>query len=194
MRTLTATTILISAIIIVLGIYTTYTPPEPQMATKKMLDPKTFPRPPLLEKITKHLLVKWPASMGGQTIAETRAAYWVLETFHPPTYYIPPSDILAPLTRTPKKTFCEWKGTASYFSLPKPDGTGNVENRAWCYERPDAERFKPIEGFVSFYNGPWECFVDGERVVAQPGDFYGGWVTSEIRMESVKGAPGTRHW
>jgi hypothetical protein len=37
------------------------------------------------------------------------------------------------------------------------------------------------------------CFVDGERVLPQPGDFYGGWVTHEI-VGPFKGDPGTRGW
>ena len=67
---------------------------------------------------------------------------------------------------------------ATYYTLQLSDGA-SVSNRAWSYERP-SPAFEPIRGYVSFYAGPWECFVDGERVQPQPGDFYGGWVTSEI--------------
>lgn len=162
------------------------------LKTRMTLDPRTFPRPPRLEQISKHVLIKWPGA-GGSRIAETRRAFWVLETYHPPTYYIPRSDVELSMTTTPRKTFCEWKGVATYFSFNTPSGE-EVENRAWTYEEPTRE-FKGIKDYVSFYaDERWECYVDGEKVEPQPGDFYGGWMTSEILRESVKGAPGTRHW
>lgn len=130
------------------------------------LNPATFPRPPLLEKITRHLQVKWAT---GEIIADTRCAYWVLETHHPPSYYIPRSDVKIPLNKTSRSTFCEWKGAASYFSVAAPDGQ-KVDNRVWTYENPTA-RFKDIKDYVSFYNGPWECYVDGEKAQPQPGEF-----------------------
>lgn len=58
----------------------------------------------------------------------------------------------------------------------------------WTYERP-TEGFRDIKDHLSFYAGPWECYVDGEKVEPQPGDFYGGWVTSEIQGK-IKGGPG----
>lgn len=68
-----------------------------------------------------------------------------------------------------------------------------MQNRIWSYDNP-TPRFKDIAGYLSFYEGPWECYVDGERVEAQPGDFYGGWLTSEIMRDGVKGGPGTLGW
>lgn len=126
-----------------------------------MLDPKTFPRPPALEKVAAHLLVKWPGSSGG-TIAETRNSYRVLETYHPPTYYIPRSDCKVDLTPTNRASFCEWKGRAKYFSIETPNENGEVPDRIWTYENPTG-RFKDLAGFLSFYTGPWECYVDGEQ-------------------------------
>lgn len=124
-----------------------------------------FPRPPALEKIARRLLVQWPS---GEVIADTKNAYWVLETHHPPTYYIPPSDIKVDLKKTSRKTFCEWKGSATYFEVPSPNSTQSaVTNRAWCYEKP-TDGFKDIKDYVSFYTGPWDCFVDGEKVQPQP--------------------------
>ena len=156
------------------------------------LDPRTFPRPPALEQISKHILIKFPGASGA-TIASTRSAYWVLETYHPPTYYLPRSDIQIPLTQTPRQTFCEWKGVAAYFSFDTPQGQ-KIENRCWTYSEP-TKRFKDIKDYVSFYaDDRWECYVDGEKVEPQPGDFYGGWMTSDIVRKSVKGAPGTRGW
>jgi len=178
--------------------------------TEKMpLNPANFPRPPLLERVSRHLVVKWPS---GQVIADTKNAFWVLETHHPPSmsyplfllstglitlfsaYYIPPSDVVIPLTKTPRSTYCEWKGRATYFSVPAPEDRSSkaVENRAWCYESP-TPGFKDIKDYVSFYAGPWDCYVDGEKVEAQPGDFYGGWKTSDI-VGKIKGAPGTLGW
>lgn len=99
-------------------------------------------------------------------------------------YYLPPSSLQIPLTKTPRRTWCEWKGAATYWAAADP--TSNEEgkkaaigDRIWSYERPTAG-FEAIRDHLSFYAGPWDCFVDGERVVPQPGDFYGGWVTSDI--------------
>lgn len=171
---------------------------------------QSFPRPPLLEQISRHLQIKYK----GELIADTTQAYWALETHHPPSksfnrprwhtplarqvaadactllpdtaYYLPPSSVKVPLTKTGRKTWCEWKGMATYFSVRL--GGQDVSNRIWTYEEPTAG-FEPIRGYLSFYAGPWDCFVDGEQVVPQPGDFYGGWVTSELQG-IVKGRTG----
>ncbi|CAC9890754.1 unnamed protein product [Aureobasidium pullulans] len=122
--------------------------------------------------------------MDGQTIASTDRAYWVLETYHPPTYYLPPDSIKLNLTPTSRRTFCD-------FTTP---GGEQVDSRAWTYKEP-TPTFAEIKDYVSFYADPrWECYVDGELVEPQPGDFYGGWMTSDIVRKSVKGAPGTRGW
>lgn len=156
------------------------------------LDPRSFPRPPRLERIAKHILIKWPGA-DGATIASTRNASWVLETYHPPTYYIPPTDVYIPLATTTRQTFCEWKGVATYYTFKTPDGQ-RVDSRAWSYGAPSTS-FKDIKDYLSFYaDDRWECYVDGEKVEPQPGDFYGGWMTSDIVRASVKGAPGTRGW
>lgn len=82
---------------------------------------------------------------------------------------------------------------ATYFSFTTPDGQ-KVDNRSWAYEEP-TKSFQGIKDHVSFYaDKAWETYVDGELVEPQPGDFYGGWLTKDIKRESVKGAPGTRHW
>ncbi|MCJ1250252.1 hypothetical protein MMC30_007478 [Trapelia coarctata] len=176
-------------------------PPSPKLPAKTPLNPRTFPRPPLLERTPRHLQIKWD----GHLIADTKEAYWVLETTHPPTYYLPPSSIQVPLTKTTHSSLCEWKGRATYWSLTKPSSpsspsttsTSNpkptvVQNRIWSYASP-TKSFTPIKDYLSFYAGPWDCYVDGELVQPQPGDFYGGWVTSEIVGE-VKGGPGTWGW
>ncbi|EGX88637.1 hypothetical protein CCM_08682 [Cordyceps militaris CM01] len=152
------------------------------MATKAVMNVQSFPRPPLLQKISRHLQIQYK----GELIADTTDAYWVLETHHPPTYYLPPSSVKVPLAKTGRTSWCEWKGRATYFSLTA--GGGEVRDRVWTYEEP-TPAFAPLRGFLSFYAGPWDCFVDGERVVPQPGDFYGGWVTAELQG-IVKGRTG----
>jgi uncharacterized protein (DUF427 family) len=158
--------------------------------TKQTLNPRNFPRPPLCEPTQRHLEIKW----NGHLIASTTSAYWVLETHHPPTYYLPPSALKVPVTANTKSSFCEWKGRATYYDIANPANPSEVvRSRAWSYDSP-TPGFKDINGYLSFYAGPWDCFVDGEKVEAQPGDFYGGWMTSDIEREAVKGAPGTLFW
>lgn len=95
-------------------------------------------------------------------------------------YYLPPSSLKASLTQTPRKTWCEWKGRATYWALANPTNPSQtVADRIWSYEKP-TPGFEAIKDYLSFYAGPWDCFVDGEKVEPQPGDFYGGWVTSDI--------------
>ncbi|KAK1596996.1 uncharacterized protein LY79DRAFT_543409 [Colletotrichum navitas] len=159
------------------------------MAAQTKMNVQSFPRPPLLEKVSRHLQILW----NGQVVADTRDAYRVLETHHPPTYYFPPASVRVPLKRTPRTTFCEWKGAATYYSITAPgsSSTGEPEivfNRIWSYEFP-TPNFEAIKGHFSFYADPWDCFINGEAVQPQPGDFYGGWVTSEIEG-IVKGAHG----
>ncbi|KAL8655003.1 MAG: hypothetical protein Q9210_001165 [Variospora velana] len=153
------------------------------------LNVHNFPRPPLLEKTPRHLQIRW----NNQLIADTKDAYWVLETTHPPTYYLPPNSLLLPLTRSSHQSYCEWKGAATYWNIANPgDGADVVKNRIWSYGKP-TKGFSPIKDYLSFYAGPWDCFVDGEKVEAQPGEFYGGWMTSDIEGP-VKGGPGTWGW
>jgi len=88
--------------------------------------------------------------------------------------------------QTPKSSFCEWKGHATYYSFS--DNGHVVSDRVWSYNNP-TQPFEAVKGYLSFYASPWECFVDGEKVESQPGDFYGGWVTSDIEG-IVKGRKG----
>ncbi len=147
-----------------------------------------YPRPPALEPVDAHLLVV----LGGETIADTRRAYRVLETSHPTNYYLSPDDIVPDaLVPAGGSSFCEWKGRARYFTVR---GGDRVEERAaWAYDAP-SPRFAPITGYVAFYPSRMDaCFVDGERVVSQEGGFYGGWITSRV-VGAFKGGPGTRGW
>jgi uncharacterized protein (DUF427 family) len=129
--------------------------------------------------------------LGGQVIAETLRAYRVLETHHAPTYYLPPEDINADLAQVAGQSRCEWKGMAQYFDVIA--GGVTAERAAWAYPQP-AAGFLPIAGYVAFYAAKMEtCFVGDARVLPQAGDFYGGWVTSNL--DGIpKGARGTEHW
>jgi uncharacterized protein (DUF427 family) len=128
----------------------------------------------------------------GVVIAETRRAKRVLETSHPPVYYIPPEDVrVAYLTPTRDTSFCEWKGAARYYSVAVNGETASAA--AWYYPEPSAP-YAGLRGYVAFYPARMDaCLVDGERVQPQPGDFYGGWITHEI-VGPFKGASGTRGW
>lgn len=147
-----------------------------------------YPRPPRLEDVTKQIQIIF----NGVEIANTRSAKRVLETSHPPVYYIPPSDIkMEYLVRTPNSSFCEWKGRAGYYTIVV--GDKQAENVAWFYPDPTPS-FATIKDYVAFYAHVMDaCYVDGEKVQPQPGNFYGGWVTSDI-VGPFKGVPGSWGW
>jgi uncharacterized protein (DUF427 family) len=127
-----------------------------------------------------------------EVIAETRNARRVLETSHPPVFYIPREDVRRELLEpSDHRTFCEFKGTAVYWTLRV--GERLSENAAWSYPEP-TRWFEAIRDHFAFYPSRVDaCYVDGERVQAQEGDFYGGWITSNI-VGPFKGGPGTWGW
>lgn len=147
-----------------------------------------YPRPPALEPTDAHLVVV----LGETTVAQTRRGWRVLETSHPPAYYFPPDDVRpGVLVPTDDVTFCEWKGRARHLDVVV--GGRVARAAAWAYATPH-ERFAAIRDHVAFYPGRVDaCFVDGEQVTPQPGDFYGGWITSRV-VGPFKGDPGTRGW
>jgi uncharacterized protein (DUF427 family) len=146
-----------------------------------------YPRPPRLEPSSKTVRVMFQ----GQAIAQSSKASRVLETSHPPTWYIPKADIIMDFLKpTAKSSFCEWKGAASYWTVSV--GEQLAENAAWSYESPTPS-FLSIKGHLAFYPSRLECYVDDERVEAQPGDFYGGWITHEL-VGPFKGIPGSWGW
>ena len=149
-----------------------------------------YPRPPRLEASGRSLRVVH----AGVVVAETMHSLRILETSHPPVYYIPQADIAMKLLRVSRSrgSYCEFKGTASYWSLDLPGG-GSVEDVAWSYGKPTAS-YAALKDYLAFYASRVdECTVDGERVLAQPGDFYGGWITSHV-SGPFKGAAGTLGW
>jgi uncharacterized protein (DUF427 family) len=147
-----------------------------------------YPRPPRLEDSPKQIQVIF----NGVVIADTHQAKRVLETSHPPVYYIPPADINPDcLIASAQSSWCEWKGRAGYYTIAV--GDRQVPNAAWFYPDP-TPAFASIKDYVAFYPHLMEaCYVDGERVQPQPGSFYGGWVTSDI-VGPFKGAVGTWGW
>lgn len=129
---------------------------------------------------------------GGVLIADSTQAIRVLETSHPPGIYIPPGDIaLDSLRSNPQSTYCEWKGQAVYWDVVVAGETSVAAG--WSYPEPTSP-FSAIADYVSFYPGRVDaCFLGDERVIAQEGNFYGGWVTSDI-VGPFKGGAGTRGW
>lgn len=148
---------------------------------------QAYPRPPLLQPVTQRIVIR----LEGRVVADTRRALRVIETHHPPTYYLPPEDVQAALIPIPGCTFCEWKGDACYMDVRV--GNVTVPRAAWVYDRP-VEAFAGLRGFPAFYPALMgEVWVGAHRVTPQPGTFYGGWVTPNL-TGTIKGAPGTRHW
>ncbi|WP_026549741.1 DUF427 domain-containing protein [Arthrobacter sp. Br18] len=147
-----------------------------------------YPRPPRVEQLAEKIVVRF----GGVLIAETTSAVRVLETSHPPVYYLPLADFapgaLVPAAGT---SFCEFKGEAAYFDVVA--GASRALRAAWTYPRP-VHGYGDLATRAAIYPSRMDsCEVDGETVQAQDGDFYGGWITAAI-VGPFKGAPGTWGW
>ncbi len=147
-----------------------------------------YPRPPRVEPYPGLVEIHH----GRNKLAKSNRSCRVLETSHPPVFYIPSQDIMMELLQKTRKTsMCEFKGMAVYFDLVTANE--HIENVAWCYESP-SRGFESIKDFLAFYPSKVEaCYVDGEKVKAQEGDFYGGWITSNLEGP-FKGGPGTWGW
>jgi len=146
-----------------------------------------YPRPPRLEVSSEHVMVR----VGDRVLADTRRALRVLETSHPPTYYVPRSDVdTSLLVVSARRTFCEWKGRASYGDI---EGDGSrIPEACWWYDEP-APAFTALAGAIAFYPELVRATVDGEAVRGVPGGFYGSWITSRV-VGPFKGGPGTEWW
>jgi uncharacterized protein (DUF427 family) len=146
-----------------------------------------YPRPPRLEQSAKRVRIVH----GGVTVVDSDRCWRVLETSHPPVYYVPRSDIAVPLNQAAGHSYCEFKGNATYWDLVVGDEV--VANAAWSYESP-SPAYADLTGALAFYPSRVdECEVDGERVRPQDGDFYGGWITADI-TGPFKGGAGTVGW
>lgn len=136
-----------------------------------------YPRPPAVEPCRRRVR----AQLGGLTIADSTRALRVLETTHPPCIYIPWADLRAGCfvpAADDRRTFCEWKGTASYLDAVTP--ARRARRAAWHYPDP-VPAYAMLRGHVAIYPGRVDlCLLDDERVTPQVGDFYGGWVTRDI--------------
>jgi uncharacterized protein (DUF427 family) len=147
-----------------------------------------YPRPPRLERTSQHIRVVFH----GTTIADTHRALRVLETSHPPVYYLPPDDVRHEyLESAPGRSFCEWKGEARYHTVRVGDRV--AERAGWSYPDP-VEAYRELRDHLAFYAHLMDaCYVDGERAEPQPGGFYGGWITSDV-VGPFKGEPGSGGW
>jgi len=147
-----------------------------------------YPRPPRAERTGRHIEVRF----NGVLVADTRAAIRVLETSHPPTYYLPPEDVrIDCLHEAEGRSWCEWKGAARYYDVVV--GDRRARRAAWSYAAPAAPFAVIAECFAFYARLLDECLVDGERVVPQPGGFYGGWITADV-VGPFKGDPGSEGW
>ena len=146
-----------------------------------------FPRPPELVRDAREIVVRW----GEIEVARTRGAWAVRETAHPPTFYLPLADVAPALLRPAGGgSFCEWKGPARYWDLA--DGMRCLPKVAWGYPQPLAGA-EPLADCIAFYAHDLDCRVDGAQVIAQPGGFYGGWITPDL-SGPFKGEPGSSAW
>jgi uncharacterized protein (DUF427 family) len=147
-----------------------------------------YPRPPRVERCARRIRVEF----AGEVVADTRRAWRVLETSHPPVYYVPLEDVrMDRLERASGGSYCEWKGRAVYFDVVA--GGRRAERAAWAYPSPVAA-FRDVKDCLAFYPAAMDaCWVDGEQARPQPGGFYGGWVTDDV-VGPFKGEPGSWGW
>lgn len=147
-----------------------------------------YPRPPAL--VPDHRRVR--IELAGITIADTTRALRVLETSHPPAFYLPLADVRRDLLRSANgSSFCEWKGAAAYVDVVV--GAQVASEAGWFYPDP-SERYAALADHVAFYAGRVDRATVGSVVVTpQPGGFYGGWITPEV-VGPFKGEPGTHGW
>jgi uncharacterized protein (DUF427 family) len=147
-----------------------------------------YPRPPRLAESDAHITIIF----NNEILADTKNSKRILETSHPPVYYLPPEDIaMKYLKKVSGKSYCEWKGVASYYSVEVGDKI--LEKIAWYYPDPMSD-YSLIKNHIAFYAAPMDqCRVNGEIVKPQPGGFYGGWITSNI-VGPFKGNPGSFLW
>ena len=146
-----------------------------------------YPRPPRMVSDAREVTVR----VGAHEIARSRRSVRLLETASPPTVYVPPDDVRMECFEMEAGTSrCEWKGEAHYWSVIVPGRRVNAA--AWSYANPLPE-YERIRGYFAFYPSRVECAFDSIPVVAQPGRFYGGWVTPDV-VGPFKGEPGSEGW
>ena len=147
-----------------------------------------YPRPPRAERVSQRARIVH----GGTLVLDTDDLVRVLETSHPPTYYLPHSEFRVPLLPSSRLTVCEWKGEACYVDVEVP-GVASLREVGWWYPQPDL-RYPQLTDRAAVYAGRFdEVTLDGELVTPQPGEFYGGWITAGI-VGPFKGVPGSWGW
>lgn len=147
-----------------------------------------YPRPPRVEASRERIRIV----LGGELIVDTTDSVRVLETSHPPVYYLP-RQAFSPgvLEAAAGSSYCEFKGTASFLNVRA--GGSVAERAAWFYPTPTAG-FEILADRVAVYPGRMDrCEVDGERVRPQAGSLYGGWITDRV-VGPFKGGPETQGW
>lgn len=162
--------------------------PEPDAVLPGQESVWDYPRPAIAEPTARHIRIVHR----GIVLADSVAAWRTLETSHPPTYYIPQSDIaMVHLVPNPARSLCEWKGQARYWDVRIGDDV--ISGVGWCYPSP-TPLFVGIADYIAFYAASFDqCLVNGEQVTPQPGGFYGGWI-SRYEAGPFKGVPGSRFW
>ena len=148
-----------------------------------------YPRPPAVEPCARRVRIE----LGGRVLADSAAALRVLETSHPPTIYVPPGDVNRTLlvASDARSTWCEFKGSARYFDATVGDRT--ARSVAWTFADP-TPGYEALRDHLAFFPGRVDAaWLGDERVEAQPSDFYGGWITSDL-VGPFKGPPGTLGW
>jgi uncharacterized protein (DUF427 family) len=148
-----------------------------------------YPRPPAVVPCERIVRVE----LGGAVLAESGRALRVLETSHPPTVYVPPADVRVELLvpSASRGTVCEFKGVARY--LDAAVGDRRVTAVAWSYPEP-AAGYAALRDRLAFFPGRVDAaWLGDERVAAQAGDFYGGWITGDL-VGPFKGPAGTLGW
>ena len=99
--------------------------------------------------------------LDGHVLAQSSRPTLLFETMLPTRYYLPPGDVRAELTPSGTRTYCAYKGQASYWSAAAGDRV--VPDIAWTYQQPrhDAAR---VGGLIAFFNERLDVIVDGERL------------------------------
>lgn len=165
--------------------------PKPDLVGQGQESVWNYPRPAIAEPSDRHLRIEF----GGITIAESRRPVRVLETSHPPTWYIPETDFADDVLRpAPGRSLCEWKGQAHYYDVVA--GGALAERAAWGYRSP-TPAFAALTDHVAVYPAQMDgCFLDGERITPQHGGFYGGWISSDLAgpFKGDPAYPGTNFW
>ena len=162
-------------------------PPFAQVPRPGQTSVWDHPRPPRMVVDEREVVVRW----GDVEVARTRRAVRVLETAHPPSYYVPWNDVAHHLLQPAMgSSVCEWKGPARYWTLV--DGDRRLPGAAWSYPHP-LPRAQALASCVAFYPAGLQCTVGGETVTPQPGRYYGGWITRDL-AGPFKGEPGSDAW